>query len=413
MMNKLGIDVSYHQGSIDWKKVAASGIEFAIIRAGYGKNTMDKEFIENIVGATTAGIKMIGIYWFIYAAGIEDAKRNAEKCHELIKLYKNHIDLKVWADWEYDSDERNPQTKEGRTAIVKTFLHTLEEKGYDVGLYANPDYLENKFEDLSEYPLWLAKYSSDKGNYKPYIWQYSSKGSVPGINGNVDMNILYEENASIKKEKFPTLRKGNKGYYVGYVQEKLNSLGYICGSVDRSFGSKTEMAVKEFQRRNSLKVDGVVGPNTWKQLNSTHSVMNPIAEYSLKKDGNKKISANFTVKEFACKDFSDKILIDTEFVADKLQKIRSHFKAAVTINSGYRTASYNKKIDGAANSYHVKGQAFDIVVKGKTPAEVAAYAYSIGVPGIIQYNTFVHVDSRAGKYYARNDNGKVTKVSKF
>ena len=412
MMNKLGIDVSYHQGSIDWKKVAASGIEFAIIRAGYGKNTMDKEFIENIVGATTAGIKMIGIYQFIYAAGIEDAKLNAEKCHELIKLYKNHIDLKVWADWEYDSDKRNPQTKEGRTAIVKTFLHTLEEKGYDVGLYANPDYLENKFEDLSEYPLWLAKYSSDKGSYKPYIWQYSSKGSVPGIKGNVDMNILYEENASIKREKFPTLRKGNKGYYVGYVQEKLNSLGYNCGAVDKNFGSNTELAVEDFQSRNGLTVDGFVGPKTWQKL-LADPVKNPVVEYSLKKDGSKKISANFTVKEFACKDGSDKILIDTDFVVDKLQKIRSHFNAAVTINSGYRTTSYNKKVGGAVNSYHVKGQAFDIVVKGKTPAEVAAYACSIGIPGIIQYNTFVHVDSRAVKYYARNNNGNVTKVIKF
>ena len=407
-----GIDVSYHQGMIDWKKVKASGIDFVIIRAGYGKNTMDEKFIENIVGATTAGIKNIGIYWFIYASGIADARLNAEKCQEIIRLHKEHINLKIWADWEYDSDKRNPQTKVGRTAIVKTFLHAMEEKGYDVGVYANPDYLENKFEDLSEYPLWLAKYSSDKGEYTPYIWQYSSKGSVQGINGNVDMNILYEENASVKNDKNPTLRKGDKGYYVGCLQEKLNSLGYDCGAVDKNFGSNTKLAVEEFQKVNALTVDGIVGPKTWQKL-LDNPIKNPVTVYSLKRDGDKKISANFTVKEFACKDGSDKILIDTRFVEDKLQKIRDHFKAAVTINSGYRNDAYNKKVGGASNSYHVKGQAFDIVVKGKTPAEVAAYAYCIGIPGIIQYNTFVHVDSRTVKYYARNDNGKVTKVNQF
>lgn len=138
-----------------------------------------------------------------------------------------------------------------------------------------------------------------------------------------------------------------------------------------------------------------------------------IVEYSLAKDGNKQISQNFKVKEFRCKDGSDKILIDTDFVRDKLQAIRDHFGAAVTINSAYRTATYNKKVGGASGSYHLKGQAFDIVVKGHTPAEVAKYAYQIGVPGIIQYNTFVHVDSRKGKYYARNDNGKITKLNSF
>ena len=136
-------------------------------------------------------------------------------------------------------------------------------------------------------------------------------------------------------------------------------------------------------------------------------------EFSLAKDGDTKITDNFTVREFRCKDRSDKILIDVNFVRDKLQAIRYYCGAAVTINSGYRTESYNAKVGGAKSSYHMKGQAFDIVVKGHTPQEVARYAQEIGIPGIIQYNTFVHVDSREKKYWARNDNGKVTIVTGF
>lgn len=136
-------------------------------------------------------------------------------------------------------------------------------------------------------------------------------------------------------------------------------------------------------------------------------------EYSLKTDGEKQISRNFKVKEFRCKDGSDKVMIDVDFVKNKLQAIRDHFDAPVTINSAYRTESYNKKVGGAKSSYHMRGQAFDIVVKGHTPQEVAQYAQTIGINGIIQYNTFVHLDSRITRYWARNYNGKVPVKNSF
>ncbi len=138
-----------------------------------------------------------------------------------------------------------------------------------------------------------------------------------------------------------------------------------------------------------------------------------IVEYSLKADGEKSVSKNFKVKEFKCKDGSDRILVDMDFVKDKLQAIRDHFGAAVTVNSAYRTESYNRKVGGASKSYHMTGQAFDIAVKRGTPLEVARYAQELGVKGIIQYNNFVHVDSRSTKYWARNNNGKVTVKSSF
>ena len=195
-----GIDVSKHQGIIDWKKVADSGVEFVIIRAGYGKNNVDKYFIENIVGAHTAGIK-VGVYWFIYALNEQDALKNAEKFHQTIEPYRDAITMRVWADYEGDSDKysRNEgvvQNNSTRTRIVRTFLNYLKAKGWDVGNYANPDYIKNYFEDLSEYPLWLANYTKNEANakkYNPWMWQYSSKGGVPGVRGNCDMNICYED----------------------------------------------------------------------------------------------------------------------------------------------------------------------------------------------------------------------------
>ena len=201
-----GIDVSYHQGLIDWKKVKQSGIEFAIIRAGYGRNTVDKKFIENIVGANTAGLK-IGIYWFIYATNVQEAIENADMCHKAIALYKDIITMKVWADYEYDSDAYSvrqgvKQTNASRTAIVRAFLGRLKSLGYDVGNYANPDYLKGKFEPLNEYPLWLAKYSHSMGDYTPLMWQHTSTGTVPGIGGNVDLNIFFEERET-KVEYYP------------------------------------------------------------------------------------------------------------------------------------------------------------------------------------------------------------------
>ncbi|MDD7026949.1 MAG: D-Ala-D-Ala carboxypeptidase family metallohydrolase, partial [Lachnospiraceae bacterium] len=203
------------------------------------------------------------------------------------------------------------------------------------------------------------------------------------------------------------LKAGSKGETVKQFQQKLATIGYTPGTADGVFGAKTKAAVIAFQKDAGLTQDGIVGA-------ATLAALEEIKIYSLKADGNKAISANFKVKEFACKDKSDAIVLHESFVRDKLQKIRSHFNAAVTFNSAYRTPEHNRREGGAPNSYHIKGRAVDIVVKGKTPAEVARYAASIGIKGIIQYNSFVHVDSRAVKYWAKkNNNGKVTVVSNF
>lgn len=120
--------------------------------------------------------------------------------------------------------------------------------------------------------------------------------------------------------------------------------------------------------------------------------------YSKAKDGNKKITENFKVREFACSDGSDPIFISHTLV-EVLQKIRDHFGAPVTINSAYRTPGKNKAVGGAAYSQHLYGTAADISVKGVKPSDVATYAESLlsQYGGVGRYATFTHVDVRATK----------------
>lgn len=110
------------------------------------------------------------------------------------------------------------------------------------------------------------------------------------------------------------------------------------------------------------------------------------------------VSEHFKAREFQCKDKTEGLLVATELI-ETLEKIRNHFDAPVIINSGYRTPSYNSKVNGAPNSYHCKGMAADIVVKGHRSREVAKYADSIMKQGgIIRYTNFVHIDVREEQY---------------
>ncbi len=122
-----------------------------------------------------------------------------------------------------------------------------------------------------------------------------------------------------------------------------------------------------------------------------------VKTYSLAKDGNTSLSANFKVREFRSKCGSDTILIDSDLV-DKLQQLRNWAGASITINSGYRTPEHNTAVGGESNSYHMKGKAADIAVSGKTPSQVSEKARQI-FKGVIKYNTFTHVDTRTTTYH--------------
>lgn len=137
-----------------------------------------------------------------------------------------------------------------------------------------------------------------------------------------------------------------------------------------------------------------------------------VKSYSVKTDGSKYLSANFKVSEFKCNDGSDVVKISDELVS-LLQKIRDHFGKAVVINSGYRTAAYNKKVGGASKSQHVQGTAADIVISGVSPLEVAQYAEYLQPKsgGIGVYTTFTHVDVRTTRSRWDSRSGKEVVVS--
>ncbi|MCD8249920.1 MAG: hypothetical protein LUC60_08755 [Lachnospiraceae bacterium] len=192
-----GIDVSKYQGSIDWAAVASSGISFAIIRAGYrGSSTgaliEDPYFRTNIKGATAAGIK-VGVYFFTQAITEAEAVEEASMVLSLVSGYK--ITYPIFIDTESATNGRaNGLSTSARTAIVSAFCKTIKNAGYTAGVYASKSWFNNQLNasSLSSYCIWVAQYNSSctySGKYN--LWQYSSKGSVSGISGNVDMNISY------------------------------------------------------------------------------------------------------------------------------------------------------------------------------------------------------------------------------
>ena len=191
-----GIDVSQWQGNIDWQKVKGAGVQFAMLRAGYGRNNLDTKFHRNAQGAIAAGIP-IGLYWFSYALNVEMARREAQYAVEVAKKYK--ITWPIAYDLEYDTVSYAVKngvaiTKSLATQMAIAFCEEIKRLGYIPMVYTNLDYL-NRYFDRSKLPydLWYAQYASTASVADKEIWQYSSKGSVPGIAGNVDMNHGYKD----------------------------------------------------------------------------------------------------------------------------------------------------------------------------------------------------------------------------
>ena len=193
------IDVSDHRGKIDWKKVKASGINYAIIHAGFGNNNIDSRFIENMKGAIAAGVK-VGVYWFSYAYTVAMAKNEARCVIKAIQPYRSHIELGVWFDYEYDSDRYAKQKTKTKpsvsllTEMTKAFCDTVRTAGYKAGFYYNYDFKKNRLnmDALRGYYHWYALYENEKQT-NVGMQQYSSKGKVPGISGNVDMNWIIND----------------------------------------------------------------------------------------------------------------------------------------------------------------------------------------------------------------------------
>lgn len=234
-----GIDVSQFQENIDFNKVKKSGIDFVIIRAGFGKyaNQKDPYFESHYKAAKAAGLK-VGAYWYSYAASVEDAKAEAQTCINAIK--GKTFEYPIY----FDLEERS-QFAKGRAfcdSLVKTFCNALEAAWYWAGLYISRSPLQQYISAsvAKRYALWIAEYGS-KCNYGGTydMWQYSSTGRVSGISGNVDMDISYVD--------YPTKIKAT-----GLNGFKATSQAAVKPSVKPSEPSKTKAVTYTVKRGDTL-----------------------------------------------------------------------------------------------------------------------------------------------------------------
>lgn len=193
-MSYFGIDVSEHNGKLDWAALKSDGVQYAIIRGGYGRNAVDGQFYNNIQGALAQGIP-VGIYWFSYATNTAAAKQEAQKCLETIRGYA--VKLPIFFDFEYDTVDyaRKQGVTLGRQAFndhTVAFCEAIKAAGYTPGVYYNLDYY-NCFVDKSRlggYAQWYAQYASAPSISDYDIWQYSSTVKLGGHSCNFDANTL-------------------------------------------------------------------------------------------------------------------------------------------------------------------------------------------------------------------------------
>ncbi|MBD5522577.1 MAG: hypothetical protein HDR03_15370 [Lachnospiraceae bacterium] len=193
----MGIDVSKWNGSIDWNAVRNSGVSYVIIRCGYrGSSTgaliEDPKFVSNIKGAKAAGLK-VGVYFFSQAVNEVEAVEEASMVLNLVKGYG--LNYPVFLDVEASGGRGDSINAATRTAVCKAFCATIQNSGYSAGIYANKTWLTSYINtgSLTGYKIWLAQYAAAPSYTATRydMWQYSSKGRVSGISGNVDMNISY------------------------------------------------------------------------------------------------------------------------------------------------------------------------------------------------------------------------------
>ena len=322
-----GPDISTHNGNVDIKRVRDAGYKRIGIRAGYGKNNTDQKYNQNALACVNLGVPVI-LYWFSYAYTVEMAEKEAEYAVEHAKKYWDKCPIAF--DLEYDT-VRYARTqgvnidKELATKMSVAFLGRVKELGYIPVIYSNKDYLNNYFDmdkitfQCGKVYLWYARYASAitaDERLKADIWQFTSKGTIPGVNGNVDVNEFYTDFETVSKKpgenskcninilnfqkaanldsyvdmngqllkedgidgiKTQYVRKqinmkakraglswkvGYEGYVVEWFQNRCNEILGCNIKVDGFYGADTRKACLELQSKLSLKQDGIAGYNT-------------------------------------------------------------------------------------------------------------------------------------------------------
>lgn len=288
-----GIDVSKYQPNVDFAKVKAAGNAFVILKAGHGKyeSQIDPYFEKHYSAAKKAGLQ-VGAYWYSYAKTVDDAKKEAEIFIKV--LSGKQFEMPVY----YDIEERNTFNtgKANVSNIATTFCNALEKAGYWCGIYGGQELAEQYLESsiLTRYAFWLAQYLKTPKYKGPYgMWQYCVAGgpkkvnpigaaSVPGVPGECDLDYCYVDYFSKIKAKgvngftkttpiiisnpftvpTVTLREGDEGDSVKWMQWELEKRKFYAGKIDGKFDVITLGALLAFQFKNALDVDGLCGPKT-------------------------------------------------------------------------------------------------------------------------------------------------------
>ena len=290
------LDVSHHNGTINWTKVKAAGYNYAIIRAGYGDGNLDRQYNNNIKNAIKAGM-LVGIYWFSYAWNVQMAKKEGAAVYDLIKNYK--ISLPVFFDWEYDSEKKAKAhgvkiSKSLMTDMTIAFCEYLKERGYRVGYYYNRDY-ENrgvidhkKFASLGYYK-WLARYSSTPQTDCD-IWQYAEYGSVNGIpsravdmNKVINMKVITDTYEDFLKRIKKTDNKKTEVVTENKIPTPVTSTNDTNTTTNKY--DRTQF-IKDLQKIFGLKESGIATNNLLNatvtvsaRTNNKHKCVRPIQKY--------------------------------------------------------------------------------------------------------------------------------------
>ena len=251
-MSKKGIDISEHQGNIDFNRLKGS-IDFAMVRTSYGSFHTDKKYKKNISGLDSIGVPY-GLYHFSYATNTEQAKKEAEGFLNIVKDYKPLYPVVI--DIESTKITANIRS-DTLVDIANTFCNYIQSKGYYVMIYANLNYFDTKLNSstLNKYDKWVAEWTSKftyKGNAG--MWQYSSKGSMPGISTNVDLDIAFRDYPSI-------IKKEGLNNYNGSTQSN-NDINYIVkkGDTLSKIASKYGMSYQELADYNYIKDPNKIYP---------------------------------------------------------------------------------------------------------------------------------------------------------
>lgn len=356
-----GVDISAHN-TINWRGIKKEEINFVLIRAGFGRGTIDKKFVENIEYAARSGLD-IGIYWFSYAANVEMAIEEAKACLRIISPYRRYINYPIFFDWEEDSNNYVKRTysvsptQSVVSDMAEAFAETVISSGYHAGIYGNPNYLHYYFNDKvkNTYDIWLAHVKDEKGNPLPHstyqgkyvIHQYSWVGKPNGFVTYVDMNYCYKD----YKAETPKVKNTYQ------VPEGIDFL--------------------------------------------TDTSRNVITTYNYNKHGKTKLSNHFSVREFACKKYTNKIKIHNKLIIILEALYKELDCSKIIVNSGYRSVDADKAVGGDGRGYHTMGRAADVVCydqKGKIiPAQKVCCTLEDmgGIFGIGYISpTATHVDTR-------------------